>query len=254
MSLCSHEVSDCLTIVNTPAEGQRHHNTLDELCLKLTMGLYFNPCQCHPTPNLATHSSQRTSFSVIVPAGQDATLIYIGWTTQDFKYLPAFFKKSCTTGKAPGYQAIKLVDTRSSDSEEYVTGYMTCLVDLFKRSRLVRMDSTNDNISSDFTIGCIVDWSTGKISYTLNREHATHCDIKVCVVFVPVCVVFVRVYVCCVCACVCVVFVRACVLCLCVHAWMCACVGGCVCVMCLCVCYLCLFVLCKCVYICVQLL
>ena len=188
VSLCSHEVSDCLTIVNTPAEGQRHHNTMDELCLRLTMGLHFDPCQCHSTPNSATHLSQRTSFSVIVPAGQDATLIYIGWTTQDFKYLPAFFKKSCATGIAPGCQAIKLVDTRSSDSKEYVTGYMTCMVDLFKRSRLVTMDSTNDNISSDFTIGCIVDWSTGKVSYTLNREHVTHCDIKVCtIVYVYVC-------------------------------------------------------------------
>ena len=93
---------------------------MDELCLRLTMGLHFDPCQCHSTPNSATHLSQRTSFSVIVPAGQDATLIYIGWTTQDFKYLPAFFKKSCTTGIAPGCQAFKIVDTRSSDSKEYV--------------------------------------------------------------------------------------------------------------------------------------
>jgi len=190
----SHGVSDCLTIVNTPAEGQRHHHTAsEELCLRLTMGLYFNPCQCHSTPNSATHSSQRTSFSVIVPAGQDATMIYIGWTTQDFKYLPALFKKSCTTGKAPGCQTIKLVDTRSSDSEEYVTGYMTCLIDLFKRSQLVRMDSTNDNISSEFTIGCVVDLSTGKISYTLNKKHVSDCYFKVCLVYVVLCVVCVHV-------------------------------------------------------------
>ena len=159
------------------------------------MGLHFDPSQNHSTPNSPIHSSQRTSFSVIVPAGQDATLIYIGWTTQDFKYLPTLFKKSPTTGKAPGCQTIRLVDTRSSSSEEYVTGYMTCLVDLFKRSRLVRMDSTNDNISSDFTIGCILDLLTGKISYTLNKEDVTHCDIKVCVVCVCVhmCDIFVSI-------------------------------------------------------------
>ncbi|XP_065916546.1 ryanodine receptor 2-like isoform X2 [Dysidea avara] len=171
--------NDNITILNTSAEGQHHHTTSDELCLRLTMGLHFDPSQNHSTPNSPIHSSQRTSFSVIVPAGQDATLIYIGWTTQDFKYLPTLFKKSPTTGKAPGCQTIRLVDTRSSSSEEYVTGYMTCLVDLFKRSRLVRMDSTNDNISSDFTIGCILDLLTGKISYTLNKEDVTHCDIKV---------------------------------------------------------------------------
>jgi len=178
--ICSHEMADSLTILNTAAEGHSDHCVSDELCLKLTMGLYFNPFQCHSTPKSVNHSSHRTSFSVVVPAGQDATLIYVGWTTQDFKYLPAFFKKSSATGRAPGCQTIKLVNTRSSSSEEYVTGYMTCLVDLFRRSRLVRLDSTNDNISSDYTVGCIMDRSTGRISYTLNKEHVTHCDMKVC--------------------------------------------------------------------------
>ena len=79
-----------------------------------------------------------------------------------------------------GCKAIKLIDN-SGASTEYVTGYMTCLVDLFKKSQLIRLDSTSDNVSSDFIIGCIVDQQKATISYTVNKEPISNYSVKVSV-------------------------------------------------------------------------
>ena len=81
-----------------------------------------------------------------------------------------------------GCQGIKVIDG-SETGVEYVTGYMTCLAELFKKSHLTRLDSNSDHhVSSDYLIGCIVDQQTATISYTVNKEHISNCDIKVCMV------------------------------------------------------------------------
>ena len=183
------------------------------------MGLPFKPGRYHNTSS--SSSSQRTSFSVIIPAGQDISLVYIGWTTQHFKYYPELFKKlSSSDEKLIGCQGIKMV-IEDSGTIERVTGHMTCLANLFKSSQLTRLDSSSDHVSSDFIIGCIVDLQTATISYTVNKEHIDSCDIKVCCVCVCLCL--------CLCVCVCV----------CARARLCVCAPLCV-PLCVCAC-MCMF-------------
>ena len=194
------------------------------------MGLPFKPGRYHNTSS--SSSSQRTSFSVIIPAGQDISLVYIGWTTQHFKYYPELFKKlSSSDEKLIGCQGIKMV-IEDSGTIERVTGHMTCLANLFKSSQLTRLDSSSDHVSSDFIIGCIVDLQTATISYTVNKEHIDSCDIKVCCVCVCLCVCL------CLCLCVCVCVCTRTPLCVCtsVCASVCVCLYVYVCT-CLCVCF-----------------
>ena len=68
----------------------------------------------------------------------------------------------------------------NSGAVERVTGHLTCLANLFKESQFTRLDSSSDHVSSDYIIGCIVDLQTATISYTVNKEHVSSCDIKVC--------------------------------------------------------------------------
>ena len=77
-----------------------------------------------------------------------------------------------------GCQGVKLIDGTGT-GVEYVTGYMACMAELFKNSHLTRLDSNSDHVSSDYIIGCIVDQQTSTISYTVNKEHISNCDIKV---------------------------------------------------------------------------
>ena len=164
------------------------------------MGLPFSPGRHRSISS--SSGSQRTSFSVIIPAGQNISLVYIGWTTQHFKYYPELFKKSSSSDeKLIGCQSIKMV-IENSGAMERVTGHLTCLANLFKESQFTRLDSSSDHVSSDYIIGCIVDLQTATISYTVNKEHVNSCNIKVCV-----------------CVCVC---VRVCVcVCACMYLWMC---------------------------------
>ena len=264
---------------NGPQHQHHHRKVAEEVCLRLSMSLPFVPGRYHNTSS--SSSSQRTSFSVIIPAGQNISLVYIGWTTQHFKYYPELFKKSSSSDeKLIGCQGVKMV-IENSGTMERVTGHMTCLANLFKSSQLTRLDSSSDHVSSDFIIGCIMDLQTATISYTVNKEHINGCDIKVCVcvcvcaracvcacVYACMCVctcvctcVYMCVFVCvcaCVCVCVCVcVFICVC-LCVCVYVFICVyvracvylyvCVCACVCVfVCLCVCVS----MCVCMYMCV---
>lgn len=182
---CSDETHDSLTIMTTQHEDTRHHQQkeAEEICLRLSMGLSFNPSQHHISSTPRSSSSQRTSFSIIIPAGQDTSLVYIGWTTQYFKYYPELFQKlpSGSNNSMVGCQGIKLIDS-SGTEVECVTGYMMCLAELFKNSHLTRLDSNSDHVSSDYLIGCIVDQQAATISYTVNKEHISNCDIKACTV------------------------------------------------------------------------
>ena len=86
-----------------------------------------------------------------------------------------------------GCQGFKVMDGSETCAEQ-VTGYMMCMASLFKSSSLARLDSNNNNhVSSDYLIGCILDQNTGTISYTVNKEHISNCDIKVCNVHVFSC-------------------------------------------------------------------
>ena len=185
---CSDETHDSLTIVNIQHEDSQHHHQqkeAEEICLRLSMGLTFTLSQHHITSTpRSSSSSQRTSYSIIIPAGQDTSLVYIGWTTQHFKYYSELFQKSPSgsNNSIVGCQGIKLIDGWGTEVE-YVTGYMMCLAELFKKSHLTRLDSNSDHVSSDYLIGCIVDQQTSTISYTVNKEHISNCDIKACTVY-----------------------------------------------------------------------
>lgn len=175
---------DSLIVRSTQPDGSpshQHYKTTEQVCLRLSLGLPFNPAQSHGTTDLRSFTSQRTSFSIIIPAGQDISLVYIGWTTQHFKYYPELFQKSSSGDDSMvGCKAVKLIDSNGA-SGEYVTGYMTCLVDLFKKSQFIRMDSSTDNVSSEFIIGCKLDQQTAAISYIINKEHISSYSIKVSV-------------------------------------------------------------------------
>lgn len=181
----SDEMPNSITVTNTQNGTSRHHQhkAAEQVCLRLSMGLSFSHTQCHKTVNPSSSALHCTSFSIVIPAGQDISLVYIGWTTQHFKYHPELFQKSSSSddGDVVGCQVIKVMDNSNSGaSAEYVTGYMTCLTDLFKSSHLMRLDSNSDHISSDFVVGCIVDQQMATISYTVNKEPVSSCDIKVC--------------------------------------------------------------------------
>lgn len=195
----THEKPESLTIINMEHNGSQHHHhyqkTAEELCLRLSMGLIISSTVCHRTTNSSHSAPKRTSFSIVIPAGQDISLVYVGWTTQDFKYYPELFQKSLLNDNTPvGCQSIKVIDSNGV-SVEYVAGYMICLVNLAKKCKVTRLDSTSDNVSSDFTVGCIIDQRTATISYTINdKEPIKGCDIKVSVNIIQGLLVYVNCY------------------------------------------------------------
>ena len=172
--------------MNLQHEDRSHHHhqqkEAEQICLRLSMGLSLNLAQCQRT---STPRSSKSSFSIIIPAGQDTSLVYIGWTTQHFKYYSELFQKSPSSGGTMvDCQGFKVMDGDEACAE-HVTSYMTCMAGLFKSSSLTRQDSYNsDHVSSDYLIGCILDQHTGTISYTVNKERISSCDIKVCNVHV----------------------------------------------------------------------